>query len=108
MAFKMKGFPMRSAFTKKSGFKHTEGLHEDHHAGEEATGLRRDRGERTIEEIKQSIANVQDNIDEGVYDNDPNAKAYWENHVAQNQKKLAELLRQGKAGGQKRSTTIKF
>ena len=35
MAYKMKGFPLRSAFTKKAGFKHTEGLHEDHHTGEE-------------------------------------------------------------------------
>ena len=30
MAFKMKGFPYKSGF-KKSGFKHTEGPHEDHH-----------------------------------------------------------------------------
>ena len=29
MAFKMKGFPY------KSGFKHTGGAHEDHHAGQE-------------------------------------------------------------------------
>ena len=50
MAFKMKGFPLRSAF------KHTEGKHEDHHGG---------------------VANVAKNVIEGMQDEevvDPGAE----------------------------------
>ena len=101
MAFKMKGFPMRSAFTKKSGFKHADTGHseKDHQHIDQGGGLRRDYGEMTTEEYHKKIAGIQKYIDKGTYDDDPNAKRYWINHVNQMKKKVAELEEQGLTGG---------
>ena len=93
MAYKMKGFPLRS------GFKHTEGPHEDHHTGEEevvkdTTG---DSGDEYSKEGEIMAANRYLSSIRKLY-HDEGSKHYKSGSMGRNIQKAKDTL--AKLGGE--------